>query len=142
MIQPSPKHSPIAIFIVIVVGVLAFAQLITVSASVAPEQASKPELWLFFISMFFGLTTVFASLWHLLRRTLLRMRMRNVSFFVSYRQAALVAGVITFSFFLNSLHVFQLFDLIPLVLAVVLLEFFFQAEKTPHASIRHDPSNP
>jgi hypothetical protein len=53
------------------------------------------------------------------------------------RQAALTSFLIVSALFLNSINVFQVWDILPLLLAGILVEFFFQAEKKPHASLRH-----
>ena len=54
------------------------------------------------------------------------------------RQAFLGSILITLSLFLHTLHLFQVWDALPLVLAFVLVEFFFQAEKKPQASMTYE----
>jgi len=56
----------------------------------------------------------------------------------SIRQAALISIVILFSLFFNTLGILHLWDMIPLILAAVLIEFFFQAEKRPHAHLEYE----
>ena len=139
MIRPSfNPSSPLVYFGIIALGVVAAAQLFSVTASSVPLEASRAELWTFFISLWITLATGIAGIWHGLRITIFRRRMRSTGFLISYRQALLLAGVITITGFMNSLELLQAWDIIPLIIAAVLLEFFFQAQKVPHAHLHHD----
>ncbi|CAN5197765.1 hypothetical protein BH11PAT4_BH11PAT4_7380 [soil metagenome] len=130
--------SPLMLFAVIAVGIIAGAQLVTIIAAVTPTSASETELWVFFISLFVALATSFTLMWYGMQKVQAKRRVHNPRFTRCMRQATLVAALITFTLFLNSINVFQIWDIFPLIVAGVLIEFFFQAEKRPHASLRHN----
>jgi hypothetical protein len=129
--------SPLMLFAVIAVGIIAGAQLVTIVAAVSPATASETELWVFFLSLFVTLTTSCTMIWYGIQKVLAKRRVHIPRFTRCLRQATLVASLITFTLFLNSINVFQIWDIFPLIVAGVLIEFFFQAEKRPHASLRH-----
>jgi drug/metabolite transporter (DMT)-like permease len=129
--------SPTSLFAVIAAGIVAGALLATTVASTSPQSAEKADFWVVFVALFVLLTSFGTLAWYFLQRILAKKLIHIPSFYRCLRQASLVAGIVTFTIFLNSINVFQIWDIFPLIVAGVLIEFFFQAEKQPHASLRH-----
>ena len=119
------------IFLILVIGVLGGAELATISNSVSPYTAGKTELWAFFLSFFALLSSIFTIIWYTVKKYLFY-KLTKPSLLVAWRQASLIALVIVLSLFFNSLKILSLWDIIPLVISTVLIEFFFQAEKNTH----------
>ncbi len=130
------------LFTVIAVGIVAGAELVTTVAAVTPAEASQADLWVFFLSLYALLSAASTLIWYTIQRVLSKRRVTTPSFFRCLRQAMLFTGLATFTLFLNSINVFQVWDIFPLIVAGILIEFFFQAEKRPHAHLRNVPQEP
>lgn len=128
----------ILLFIIIALAIISTAQLSTILLSTSPYTASKATLWTFFISLYLTLTLWGSMVWFLIRRLIHR---RAHSLFTAFRQVALVMMIIILGFFFNTLGIFTLWDIAPLILAAVLIEFFFQAEKKPRATLEYDTTS-
>jgi hypothetical protein len=116
------------LFLVICLVILALAELVTVVTSVSPAIAGRGQLWFFFGSFWIVLTAILGSIWHLFKSRLVYYRARTVPVFVSLRQAGLVALVATLALFFNSLQILSVWDILPLAISMLLVEFFFEAE--------------
>lgn|GEM_PF-3909631 len=127
-------------FIFAATSIIAAALLFSVAVSTTPDSASQGTHWLFFMSLLVTMTAIFSCIWHLFRKFALQHFNANPKFWVSVRQSFLFSGLVCLSLFLHTLSLFEIWDAFPLLLAFLLLEFFFQAEKRPHASITYDPS--
>lgn len=103
-------------------------ELSVIVTSTSPRTASHTIILTFFISLFGFLTTSLAFLWYGLKRLVLA-RSKRIPLLATLRQAALFSLVITLTFFFSSLSVLTVWDIVPLFLATVLIEFFFQADK-------------
>ena len=125
------------IFAALCLAILSLAQLATILTTISPATASPSALWLFFGSGFVFLTMAGGLVWYLIKRQLIYRR-TAVSLFVCLRQTALFSAVLTLTAFFSSLQILSLWDIVPLAIAVVLIELFFQAEKVHPVSIRHD----
>jgi hypothetical protein len=125
----------ILLFIIIALAIVSAAQLSTLLISTSPYTATKATLWSFFISAYLALTFWGGLVWYIVRQLVHR---RSNSLLVALRQAALVSMIIVLSFFFNTLGIFTLWDVAPLAIAAILIEFFFQAEKKPHATLEYD----
>jgi ABC-type nickel/cobalt efflux system permease component RcnA len=130
-------HTRLTLFIIVALAILSAAQLSSVTLTVSPRSATSAELWLFFVSLFVLLSTGIGLIWHAARRLRAKRGGKPV-LLTSIRQAGLLSLVVVLSLFFNTLGIFQFWDIIPLVLAAVLIEFFFQAEKKPHATLTYD----
>ncbi len=128
----------IALFILIALGIVSGAQLSSTLLTTSPYSAGRTELWLFFITLYICLTIVLGLIWYGIRHISLR-RGTRPALWPAIRQAALLSLVIVLSTFFHTLGIFQFWDIIPLALAAVLIEFFFQAEKKPHATLSYEP---
>lgn len=128
----------IALFVILAVGIISAAQLVSALLTTSPYTASPADLRLFFVSLYLCLTVVLGFVLYGLRQLRAR-RTGALPLWPSFRQAGLVSVVLVLSIFFNTLGIFQFWDVIPLALAAVLIEFFFQAEKKPHATITYDP---
>ena len=122
-------RQPTLVFCIIGIGVLSFAELISLSTTVAPHSASYSELWAFFISLLGACTFLLLAVWHTLKKSLV-FRGTQPVLFVSIRQASLFSLVIVLSVFFNTLHILSVWDVLPLTVSAVLIEFFFQADKS------------
>ena len=127
----------LTLFAIVALAILSAAELSSVLLTVSPYSATSSELWLFFTSLFVLVSTTCGLLWYGVRHLKPR-RGARPSLTASIRQAALFSLIVTLSIFFNTLGIFQLWDVIPLALAAVLIEFFFQAEKKPHATLTYD----
>jgi hypothetical protein len=127
----------ITLFIILAVGIISTAQLTSLLLTVSPYTASSQSLWAFFITLYFSFTSIFSLVWYWVKRTFGKLK-HTVSFFACIRQVALVGLVLILAFFFSSLEIFQVWDIIPLVIAAVLIEFFFQADKKPHATLEYE----
>lgn len=124
-------------FILICLAIVATAELSVLLTTVTPAQATRAQLWVFFICITVLASLLLAPIWHSLKRLATHRRSR-LSFLASLRQVTLLSSVVSLAFFLNALHVLTVWNLIPLLIAMVLVEFFFQADKstpnTPHVT--------
>jgi hypothetical protein len=127
----------IALFVILAVGIISVAQLSSLLVSTSPYGATSSELWLFFISLFFCVTVLVGLVLYGFRY-LRQRRLVKPLLWPSFRQSALASLVITLSLFFNTLAIFQIWNIIPLIIAAVLIEFFFQADKKPHATLTYD----
>lgn len=127
------------LFILICVTVLAGAEAATIVTSITPAQAGAGQLELFFGSLWICLTGLATFAWHALKQRIVY-RFRSVSIFVSLRQAALISAVLVLALFFNAFRILTLWDILPLALSVLLIEFFFQADTSVlprnHESLR------
>jgi uncharacterized metal-binding protein len=56
----------------------------------------------------------------------------------SVRQAGLVSLILVLLLSFNAFGILHFWNIVPLTIAAVLIEFFFQAEKRPHATLSYD----
>lgn len=127
----------VILFLVLAVGIISGAQLSSLVLTISPYTARSTELWLFFVSLYLFATAVLSLLWYALRHVRGR-RGTSPSLGASIRQAALLTLVVVISLFFRTLGILQYWDIIPLLAAAILIEFFFQAEKKPHATLSYD----
>ncbi|HSI20619.1 MAG TPA: hypothetical protein VLA04_02850 [Verrucomicrobiae bacterium] len=127
----------IALFFLLALGIISSAELTSIVLTLSPYKATPAELWLFFISLYCTSTIVLGFLWQGIRFVRSH-RASHPSLWTSLRQAGLLCLVIILSFFFNTLGIFQFWDVIPLIVAAILIEFFFQADKKPHATLSYD----
>jgi len=118
-----------ALFAIICIFIIAVAELGAILTTVSPSQATATQLWLFFGCLVAVLTIVLAPIWYSLKKALLSTRMK-VSAIACLRQTCLFSLIVVVSFFFNSLKILTLWDVIPLCISMILVEFFFQADKT------------
>jgi hypothetical protein len=118
-----------AVFFITVIGILSSAGLAVVVMNYLPRTAPGYVLWAFFLSVFGLGTTLGTLIWHIIKRAIFY-RLYRPSVWVSFRQAALASGLAVTGFFFNSLGIFRVWDMVPLTIAALLIEFFFQADKT------------
>jgi hypothetical protein len=123
--------------VIVAAGIISTAQFVSIIGSVSPIGASDSLLWNVFLSAFISFSCIFGIGLYALRRKFRRMS-GTVSLIRSVRQAALGSAVFLLSLFFNTLGILQTWEVIPLIIAAVLIEFFFQAEKRPHATIRYE----
>lgn len=119
----------LTLFVLLCVGILSVAELTVIVSSVPPSEASRQELYSFFVALAIALGSWGSLVWHGIKSRILY-RFNKPSLLGSVRQALIASTVITLCLFFNSLGILSLWDIVPLVLAAVLIEFFFQAEKT------------
>jgi hypothetical protein len=131
----------LTLFIIIALAIISAAQLSSVMLTVSPLEARSTQLWTFFISLFLLLSSVLGLLWHGVRQLRFR-RGTKPLLSTSLRQSSLLSLITVLALFFNTLGIFQLWDIIPLALAAILIEFFFQAEKKPHATLSYDQAKP
>lgn len=127
----------VALFFILAIGIVSGAQLSSIILTTTPREAEPNDLWLFFISLYVCLTAIVTLLWYGVRH-LRRQRINKPPLFSSFRQAALLCLVFVLSLYFNTLGIFQFWDVIPLAIAAILIEFFFQAEKKPHATLTYE----
>ncbi len=130
--------SSVVWFVFIIISVIAGALLFSIVNAGSPSQASTLTLWAVFGSFTLVLTAGISLLWHMLRLLWSKRGLHVPKFLTSVRQSFLFSLLLTLSLFLNSLNLFQVWDALPLVIALILVEFFFQAEKRPHASLSYE----
>ncbi len=127
----------VILFLVIAAAIISSAQLISVVLSTSPYTASQSVLWEFYVSAFISSSCILGMIIHGIRVRFNKVHLLS-NLLTSLRQAALITTVILLSLFFNTLSILKLWDMIPLVLAAVLIEFFFQAEKRPHAHLEYE----
>ena len=131
--------TPILIFLIIATGIISGAELLVILTTVPPATASQGVLWTLFITLFLASTAVFSLLWHGIKAGIIY-RSFTPSLWSSLRQAGIVALLAVLTLFFNSLGVLSIWDILPLSVSAVLIEFFFQAEKSPLAARPHEPA--
>lgn len=115
-------------FLLVCVAIISLAELGVLLTSVTPAHATAGQLWAFFVSLFLAFSLLLTPLWHGFKAFVYRGL--PVSSLVSWRQASLFSFVVILSFFFNSLKILSVWDVVPLSISMVLLELFFQADKT------------
>ncbi|MBU6389795.1 hypothetical protein KGQ71_04770 [Patescibacteria group bacterium] len=125
----------IIIFLLVACGVIATAELGVILTTVSPYTANKDVLWTFFVCLFLSLTTLLTIIWHFGKKKA-QGEMERVSIFASIRQIGLLSAVVVLSLFFRSLGILTLWDIIPLAISALLIEFFFQADKS---TLAHEP---
>lgn len=128
------KHR-VFLFIIIAIAIIGTAQLVSVLVSSSPFTAARSVLWAFFVSLYVSLTLWGGLLWYGIRRV---WRRRSAALASSMRQSALVCMIIVLGLFFNTLGILTIWDVGPLAIAAILIEFFFQAEKKPQATLEYD----
>ena len=127
----------VILFFVLAVAIISTAQLSTTVLSSSPYSASTDTLWSFYISAFISLSCILGLILYGIRvRTNRLPQVRAL--LISIRQSALLSLVILLSLFFNTLRILQLWNIVPLILAAILIEFFFQAEKRPQAHLEYE----
>lgn len=119
----------IFLFLLIAAGIISMAELFVILTTISPLETSTGVLWLFFICLFFSISTILSLLWHPLRSFI--HHRQGLPRWISVRQASLVSLVIVLIIFFKSLGILTLWDSVPLVFSIILIEFFFQADKIP-----------
>lgn len=126
------------LFVVISVFMVAVAELGALLTTVTPAQASQTQLWLFFCSILATVSILLTPLWYSVKKAVLSQRM-TVSSLACLRQSFLFSLVVVVSLFFNSLQILTLWDIIPLCISMILIEFFFQADKSRPTSSHVSP---
>jgi hypothetical protein len=117
-----------ALFFILTLGILSAAGLSVVVTSYTPTNANEYILILFFSCLAGFLTSISAILWHSLKHMLIS-RIQKPSLWVSIRQCFIFSTLIVLGLFFHALHILTVWDMIPLTIAAIFIEFFFQAEK-------------
>jgi len=118
----------ISLFLLFAVAILSGAELAVILTTVSPYSAGQTALWTFFVSLFLCLTTTLSLLLFAIRTQL--SYYRTPSLFVSVRQVGIGAALVVLCLFFNSLSILSLWEIIPLAISAVLIELFFQADKS------------
>jgi hypothetical protein len=123
------------LFFLITVGIVACAEFFVVVTTIKPIGAGKDVHWTFYVCLYLALTSLVTLVWHQVKCHIYK----HVTppLITSVRQSALVALLVVLGIFFKSLGIVTVWDIIPLIISVILIEFFFQAEKS---SPRHEPS--
>lgn len=121
------KHR-IAVFFILLLTICSISMLAVIMTSYYPANAPTAALWLFFASLFCLFTAIFTTIWHFLKKLFVS-KFAPPSIWSSIRQAALFSVVLVSGLFFNSLKTLSLWDLVPLCVAAILIEFFFQSDK-------------
>ncbi len=136
--ESTEQRNRLLLIILGIAGVVAATQVVSIATTVVPNQASTAVLWTFFISLWVCTSIVCALAIHLGKRLTLQRHVLRRPFTISLRQGTLLAGVLVISRFFTFIHILSAWDIIPLIAAAILIEFFFQAEKKPIARISHE----
>jgi hypothetical protein len=118
------------LFLLIAAGILGFSEFLVIVNTIPPHTADQNVFWAFFVSLFIGLTGILSLGWYVLKRYLVH-RGGPISLLGAVRQAGLVSLIIVLSLFFKSLGILSLWEFVPLCISALLIEFFFQAEKSP-----------
>ena len=129
----------IAIFLLIALAIIASAEFTVLVTTVSPFTADREALWAFFVSLFFASASWLSLIWYFFKKNVL-FRLWKPSLWVAVRQASLLCLIIVLSFFFKSLGILSIWDIIPLSVSAVLIEFFFQADKSPIEPLSHELS--
>ena len=116
------------LFILIALGLVSTAEFFVIFTTISPAEANTQVFWMFFLCLFVSLSTLMALIWHPIKSWI--HRSKHLSRIASLRQTTLISLVITLSIFFKSLHILTLWDIIPLAISALLIEFFFQADKS------------
>ena len=126
------------LFLILALGIICTAEWLVIFTSVSPKGAGQQTYWIFFASAFGSLSCIFSLIWYLVKSRLIY-RSSNVSLGIAFRQAVLFSLVIVLTLFFKSLGILALWDLIPIALSAILIEFFFQANKSSTPNIPNTP---
>ena len=117
------------LFGIIAVGIIAAAELAVIYTTLSPHQAGRDTLWTFFICLYLTLSSLLTLVWQGIKRYLIY-RYSKPSLTASLRQAAIFSLIIVLAMFFRSLDILSLWDIVPLFISALLIEFFFQANKS------------
>jgi hypothetical protein len=125
-------------FGVVFIALVAFVLATRVITTVPPEKATVQDQLTVALSVLAILTIVGAPLIQLFYKRRVPASLVSAKWRVSFRQSFLISLLITTILSMRWYGIFSFWDAIPLTIATLLLEFFFQAEKRPLATIRHE----
>ena len=121
--------SRLTIFFIIAIAIISGSEFLVLYTSTSPINAGESTLWAFFISLFLFSTSILTLIWYLFKRQLVS-KFTPPSLFICLRQAGLLCLILTLTLLFQSLGILTIWDSLPLFIAAILLEFFFQAEKS------------
>lgn len=117
------------VFFLIVATIVCSAELFVILTTISPETANPEVFWLLFLCFFISFSGILSLIWHPLKLAI--HRSTTLSRWTTLRQTSLLSLVITLLVFFKSLSILSIWDSVPLVISVILIEFFFQADKNP-----------
>lgn len=129
----------VVIFLLFALSVLATSEFVVVFTTISPLSGGEEVYIAFFASLFLMLTTISSLIWYSIKRYLIYRRI-TPSLFTCVRQCALICSIIVLALFFNSLSILSFWDIAPLFISAILIEFFFQAEKTPITPVSDEPT--
>lgn len=115
-------------FIILCIFTISVAGISVIVTSYAPETAPKSALILLYISIAGLGSTLFGSIIHLLK-VIIGSRFFVPNVWVSMRQGFFFSIILTVTILLNTLKILSVLEIVPIAIALILLEFFFQADK-------------
>lgn len=131
-----PRSSVFVWILVCLAGLISTLELIALTSAHNPDTASNSIIAAIFICIFFILGSIISILWYSIRYFLI-LKSIPPKPIVSIRQGFLLSAAITLCLFMNSLNIMRWLDVVPLVTAIVLIEFFMQADKRPRATLKY-----
>jgi hypothetical protein len=122
------------LFLLFAVGTLAVAEVAAIVTTTSPYNASESVLSTFYISVFVGSTATLTLLWYWFKKYVVYHYSKTPGLAATLRQAGLFSGIVVLCLFFNSLNILSAWEIIPLLLSAILIEFFFQADKSTISS--------
>lgn len=116
------------LFFLYVLGIVSITELSVIVTTVSPQAAETQGVTVFFACLLGALTSVLSLIWHPIRAAI--HHNPTMSRWVSLRQSFLVSLLITLTLLFKSLGIMTIWDIFPLAISALLIEFFFQADKS------------
>jgi hypothetical protein len=104
-------------------------------ATVRPEDATTAQLLMVAVSGVILIIAVVSPCIHLVKRRRTAAAAMSRTYLPKLRQATLIALAVVSMLSMRWYGIFSIWDAVPLILAALLLEFYFQAEKRPLATL-------
>lgn len=115
-------------FIILCIFTLSAAGFSVIVTSYSPETTSRAAFILLYVSIAGLGSTVLGTLIHLFKK-IIGSRFFIPNIWVSIRQGFFLSIIITVAILLNTLKILSVLEIVPIAIALILLEFFFQADK-------------
>lgn len=125
------------VFFLICLAIIAIAELSVLLTTVTPAEATPVQLWIFFACLLVICSLALTPIWYFIKKKLMY-RQSRLSYLACLRQSTLFTLALILALFFNTLHILTVWDLVPLCISMLLIEFFFEAEKAspnvPHVT--------
>lgn len=117
------------LFFLIALSIICSAEAFVILTTIPPATADTQVYWLLFLCLFGAVAGILSLIWHPIKSAI--HHSKSLSRMVSIRQTSFISLILVLLLFFKSIGILTIWDSLPLLISVVLVEFFFEADKTP-----------